>query len=1236
MFYRSTHILLIILLAMSYAGYGKCAYAQSSLTKQELGIADDEIWALHEDIARWKSEVEKIEERAKRYEDMAEDARKQAEESTHKADKNHWLENADQRMQRAKNLHDDATKLLEKVDAAENKIADLKDTLSAKKETVQQEEARWAEQQKETAQNNSASDESKNPRFTREMLFESWEIDIRHKGDDPGVFVIAPENPRSEEYKYSLVLATVEREWKGRFYGPNELDTPEGLASFTYKPNADEMNPDIPAWARKKIEGELEWKLVLEQDGTYGTPRLITKFYPGKIEWEESDEAQTASVTGEGEPRTYIYSPIIDDIHAFTYGTPEVDIRMKGADKNETRPIEGIIKLQPFFVDVFLTPEMAAKAGKTLMLDIKGEKGSSTSIKLISGAKNTNGMTIYTHYDPVAIANRGDTRIDDYTPMTGSVDWMMGKVLDNDDYHPGTRLPINIENGEMVSFSYDGSSYTVPVFDTWVQRGIARHVHAMQTLYGFYSFIKDGYPPASQFAKDEAAAKLQMMDNYKAIMESEEVHDHIRYAVGEKYFGAADAQGSYMDVRMLMPTYNQMDSVDIYRSTLGENPTKKEIELERKKAAAFKKNTIAGLVGRSRWYFNNKAERGGLNYYDHYDVITPLTEQTRKGEIHESGYFDGVLWTHPLEKALIESAAFAANEDLAEEMYHDLPIAMAYAMYSGIASASNMDGLYTYVFGENIMGQKVQQWEKRTAGLGFLFGTILTFALPHIDMEMPSFNNSLKLTGSARGQRLKAQARTKEVKMLNESSARKIQDAKSILKGFSSERIAAMKLNFETNAPRNFNGWNKPIRCVKSKSGTIKVKPIKTEKGSVIPYEFRDPGTRGNVVDATVTPPRSGMATPPPRPEAFVPAETVNVTKGAKLADDVKPHEFQEGLKWYGKIEEMGPKLAKPQEGQICECEFLRRDIEDLLGRSISSIDLVSRAAKYTKHDVAYLMEDGIPTEALVAVARELGFPTVLYNDANVRLMHMEAYDYLLQQGMIVRLAVEPMGQVGEVFAHAIRLRRFGRNADGDIETITFFDPAFGRDITMTIANFKRIVAKDRAPILLHPTKTINDVDLQMGMAKQVSTAEARKGGVSYEERMKQLFPERHTANDNSPSAKKLDETWHDGNVLPANDNTPVKALDETWADGELPIPTAKIDPATLEGNPVVKVKSKKALDETWVDEDFEVPPATTAIEKSVSDVGTTKDPSSVVESLDPKGKRATNINTPPNEDGDD
>ena len=89
----------------------------------------------------------------------------------------------------------------------------------------------------------------------------------------------------------------------------------DGKLTFTRKPTAPEMSRNAPPWARKAVEGQLVWTLVLVPLVRNGTPELCGKWYPGRIEVEEDHAPDgtltkvNAIVAGKGDPIPMLYGP---------------------------------------------------------------------------------------------------------------------------------------------------------------------------------------------------------------------------------------------------------------------------------------------------------------------------------------------------------------------------------------------------------------------------------------------------------------------------------------------------------------------------------------------------------------------------------------------------------------------------------------------------------------------------------------------------------------------------------------------------------------------------------------------------------------------------------------------------------------------------------------------------------------------------------------------------------------
>ncbi len=1187
----------------------------ADLTTQELGIMRDEIERLQDDVSTWKTEATRIEDRAARYEKMAKDAKAEIEKSKHQADKDHWKANAEKRTQRAKNLRDDAAKILAKARKTEDEINTLRKNLKGKEQSAQREHAeRNAVPEKRSKNAFSLTDQEDTERlfqFPLEKLIGMWEIQNLDGGFDPGIITLVPEQPDSESYAHNVLLYTndAQRIWKGKYHAAEEHGA-EAMVTLSYTPKSEEMNSDIPKWARKQIEGELEWKMELHQDGTWGTPRFIAKFYPGEVEWDEKaleSEEKSAWVIGKGKPREYTYKPVQHEVVAYGYGAPELHIRMTGAPEGDKRLIEALTKRQEFFVEVFLPPDLAKQRGRSLTVDIKGLKNASaTTLELKAGKIFKDKMTTYSHRVPVTIATRGDQRVEDRDAPPLSLNWVLGNK------HPGKRLSLNIENSEEVEFYYDGSSMTVPVYNSYAQRGIARHVNAMNTLRGHYSHIVQNVK-ASNAVRNDAQRRLNIIRNYESILTSKTAHDKIKYAVGEKYFG----------------------SLEVTADTFGVLEDEEGDTLEG-----------PGLVGKSEAYIKNLVETTNFDSVDGIGIMEltgKLSDEQRKGSNHKSGYFDGALWTHPYEMALIIRSAEIMRDKTRQDAYDELPLAAAYALYTGIAAASNVDsGMTVYTFfysmyenkmkkdkfdgvGRNIMGKKVQDWEVGTAAVGFTAGNVLSFSLPQV-MTGPSATNPYKPNATARIKRMREVARTSERKAFTQGRAKKYKEAKARLNKMTDAQMLALEPKINYSTPHAFDSWNTPIGCASTKKTNTPLTERVNTAERAIPYEFRDLKKAKSSQTNSVTespPPKSAvpMSSPkvPPRPTEFTPADKPNI------ADDVTAKDMSEIKNFYPNIKSIGKQTYKPQDFGMCNCMFWMKSLAKKGSTAISEVLAFVMGRKLVPGDRPIELEYGMTDKVSVALAEKLGFK-VIYNKYMTKRLDWETYAYLVEkEGYIVRGTVKPKGQaVGQEGNHAVAFVGFGRNAAGDIIDVTFYDPAFGREITMDVRDYEAIAMDGYGLFMLHKTKQATLNKLMKSAHRSINKPTI-------------VYPKGHSKGPkpNKPATKGLDETWHD---LPAaNENTPSsKSLDETWSDGDaMPPPKAvKSNRANSSDNGKAQTQ-KKGLDETWVEEDFDVPSAQSAVESSGSNVGTSKDPASQSFKGETQ-KTKKDVPTPPDPNDDD
>ncbi len=647
---------------------------------------------LQHDADSAQVQIERVRKQAEQYRELAESADQLAAQAADIKGKADWEKTAKEHRAKAEKLDLEAAQLVEKAHQAGASITDLQNQIeqrtaedAAKKEKFDKESAAIAARE---AEKQRAIDSNPNTGMAVQNIIGMW----RTQADDGDPFIVVQKDPDSKAYQHTLQAHTPKRVWEGHFH--QNPPPGEPLITFSYKPKAEEMNPDIPEWARKKIEGKLEWKLKISSGGTCGTPTLAVDFYPGHVTWAEGSR-KSAEVEGEGEARRIDLRQSVPDMRFYSYGAPQIYLRPTGPrpDKTDkqaeeqnfdfTEPfdtVDALVHGQRFHIDAILPEDEAKKQGEKLTVKIKSAGGDSTTVELQSGAMQQGRSVIYTHYDPVTISDPLDVTVEDREPPLLSMNYILG--------YQGERLDLDVDNGELVTFSFGDALQTIPVFNSWVQRGINQHQEAIERLRPFFSVILAD-PASSKAQKENATKRLAMIQNYERIMESDKIHDFIRNKVGDAYF-----------------------------------------------------NEHGGLVGLSDEGIQQNAELT-MSYH-------PLSDTDRDGSKDKTGIYDGVVWTSRYEMNLIQNKVINARIDYRETALKELPLAMTMALYTTVMGMSGFGDIYTLRTGEDIFGKPAPGWARIQAAIGLVSSNLLTFTAPHV-MTPPSLKafNSSHLSGRA-------------------------------------------------------------------------------------------------------------------------------------------------------------------------------------------------------------------------------------------------------------------------------------------------------------------------------------------------------------------------------------------------------------------------------------------------------------------------------------------------------
>ena len=667
------------------------AFAQNADT----AFDQKQIELLQRDSSDAHEEAVKLRRQAEQYRELAESAEHYAAGAADVKTGEEWQKTAREHREKAEKLEQKAAQIEENASETQDRINDVQSQIETKETAARERQEKYDSEAAQIAEREAAKqkaiDENPNTGLRVGNVIGLW----RDKAHEDEPFIIVQKDPNSKAYPNKLQAHTPRRVWEGNFH----TDPPPGepLITMSYKPKAEEMNPEIPEWARRKIEGELEWKLEINGGGTCGTPALSVDFYPGEVKWKEKEGwgfgKGNVSIEGQGEARRMNLHQSVSDMRFYSYGSARLYLRPPGLPQEKTDDeaaamgdfneyvdtVDALVHGQRFFVDVVLPYEEAEKQGEKLTVQIKAAGGDSTSIELQRSSLRKGRSAVYTHYDPITIADPLDMNEEDRNPPLLSIDYILG--------YQGARIDLDVENAELVTFSYGEALQTVPVFNSWVQRGINQHQEAIERLRPFYSLVlADGTKTKGQ--KEEATDRLTMIANYEHIMESDKIHDFIRYKVGEAYFSES-----------------------------------------------------SGITGMNGEEIQREAE---LTQSYH-----PLGAD-RDGNLNRTGIYRGVVWTSRYEMNRIENTVVQARINYRETALKEIPLAMTFALYSTVMGMSGFGDVYTLRTGEDIFGKKVPGWQRIMAAVGIASSNLLSFTAPHV-MTPPTMQgyNPAQLSGRA-------------------------------------------------------------------------------------------------------------------------------------------------------------------------------------------------------------------------------------------------------------------------------------------------------------------------------------------------------------------------------------------------------------------------------------------------------------------------------------------------------
>jgi hypothetical protein len=534
--------------------------------------------------------------------------------------------------------------------------------------------------------------------FTQERLYGRWTPESQKF-----VLAIVPTSEAGKP-KDRIEAHTRNRVWKGWY--ETSLSNPIRAQLF-YLPNADEINPEIPYWARKKLDGELEWRLELRVSGPDHQPFLQMRWYRGLVEWDETSKAVT--IKGDGNPLEFDlhYDPILS---ISQYGTSHVEVYPAGAfDQDETPPPLGsVLQHQKFMVAVYLPEREADELGETINVSIKGlQSGGAQTLTLYSDEPKL-GIVRYTHSRPVSLGRcRGRPQ---YQPPVMSMEWV-GAFL-SDGKSLGSCLPFSGISGEMVEFSYNKAAYRIQYFPSWSQATVARQRDKIERYRKIYGHILTSSAPVK--AKEFARVKLRLIKNYDSLMELKvgggELVDIHKAVIGEIYLGGAAGPTSYLKHTPYAQSVSPSKGLLFY--------TDKDLQIVRGKSYRAQLNSGSSTMWRDAVAFYGGEDAGRRaadasilaknvvwQYCRGNPIFRPRPEQDEESQLKLMRAMN----------CFEQKAVYIAMRHVGTQALNDISKAfftgLTYTLYEASAYVSPAGDIYTLFTAQDIYGKKVSDFE---------------------------------------------------------------------------------------------------------------------------------------------------------------------------------------------------------------------------------------------------------------------------------------------------------------------------------------------------------------------------------------------------------------------------------------------------------------------------------------------------------------------------------------------
>lgn len=493
----------------------------------------DTIRHLRESAASDRAFVLEQQKRADAWRELASQAQAEADRARSPSDRQMWLDDVGRRIARAEAIEADNVRLIAQAEEKEARAAHLDKAYqekydaagnlrpampAAQPEPISEPPTQPQASPMSAAEPAAAEDE---PCW---RLSEAEAVGVWRDTKDQSPFAIRPKNPEAPPEGQAFDGLTMSRSWEGTYNAEDACGVPR--LTFRYKPKAEEMNPQVPDWARKAVEGKLEWQIELREGGTCGSHRLKASWFPGEIGWREDGEGQQdgAWIAGKGSPRDFILAPDIvleGDLQA----APSLVVGIQGQPDPFGNPIEAMIEQQRFDVRLSLPKDLAEEVGTETSVTVKNlTNGDSTTLVVAAPqAALARDYVIYQLTAPATIADVGEEGRRDY--------WIIP-------LNPGDRIDLTADNGDQIEVSWRDANHQFRIYETWVQLGIARHERRFAELSAIFESLLVS-PDASRDIREQAHRRLRMIKNARTLIERPEILDHIKFAIGRFYLEAS-------------------------------------------------------------------------------------------------------------------------------------------------------------------------------------------------------------------------------------------------------------------------------------------------------------------------------------------------------------------------------------------------------------------------------------------------------------------------------------------------------------------------------------------------------------------------------------------------------------------------------------------------------------------------------------------------------------------------